>query len=39
LAVRQVRLTLDHTTRDGDGVIEVLTKVAVAAVAELYRGR
>ncbi|MDY3556357.1 transposase [Gemmata sp. JC717] len=44
LAVRRVRLTLDHPTRDGDGVIEVLTnlpaEVAVAsAVAELYRGR
>jgi hypothetical protein len=25
LAVRRVRLTLDHPTRDGDGVIEVLT--------------
>jgi len=37
-------LTLDHPTRDGDGVIEVLTdlpaEVATAAVvAELYRGR
>src|SRR5204863_4209321 len=44
LAVRRVRLTLDHPTRDGDRVIEVLTnlpaEVAVAAVvAELYRGR
>ncbi|VTT98803.1 transposase family protein : Transposase IS4 family protein OS=Cyanothece sp. (strain PCC 7822) GN=Cyan7822_1129 PE=4 SV=1 [Gemmataceae bacterium] len=44
LAVRRVRLTLDRPTRDGDGVIEVLTnlpaEVAVAAVvAELYRGR
>jgi hypothetical protein len=44
LAVRRVRLTLDHPTRDGDRVIEVLTNlpagVAVAAaVAELYRGR
>jgi hypothetical protein len=44
LAVRRVRLTLDAPTRDGDGVIEVLTnlptEVAVAsAVAELYRGR
>lgn len=44
LAVRRVRLTLDHPTRDGDGVIEVLTNLpaeaAVAAVvAELYRGR
>jgi len=44
LAVRRVRLTLDHPTRDGDGVIEVLTdlpaEVATAsAVAELYRGR
>jgi hypothetical protein len=43
LAVRRVRLTLDHPTRDGDGVIEVLTnlpaEVAAAAVAELYRGR
>lgn len=44
LAVRRVRLTLDHPTRDGDGVIEVLTnlpaKVATAsAVAELYRDR
>jgi hypothetical protein len=43
-AVRRVRLTLDTPTRDGDGVIEVLTnlpaEVAVAAVvAELYRGR
>jgi hypothetical protein len=42
LAVRRVRLTLDHPTRDG--VIEVLTdlpaEVATAsAVAELYRGR
>lgn len=44
LAVRRVRLTLDHPTRDGDGVIEVLTnlpaEVATASVvAELYRGR
>jgi len=44
LAVRRVRLTLDHPTRDGDGVLEVLTNLpaeaAVAAVvAELYRGR
>lgn len=44
MAVRRVRLTLDHPTRDGDGVIEVLTnlpaEVATAAVvAELYRGR
>jgi len=44
LAVRRVRLTLDHPTRDGDGVIEVPTnlsaEVAVASVvAELYRGR
>lgn len=44
LAVRRVRLTLDAPTRDGDGVVEVLTnlpaEVAVAAlVAELYRGR
>jgi len=44
LAVRRVRLTLDRPTRDGDGVIEVLTnlptEVATAArVAELYRGR
>lgn len=44
LAVRRVRLALDNPTRDGDGVIEVLTNlptaVAVAAaVAELYRGR
>jgi hypothetical protein len=44
LAVRRVRLTLDHPTRDGDGVIEVLTnlpaEVATAAVvAERYRGR
>jgi hypothetical protein len=42
-AVRRVRLTLDHPTRDGDGVIEVLTnlpaEVAAAVVAELYRGR
>jgi hypothetical protein len=27
LAVRRVRLTLDHPTRDGDGVIEVLTNL------------
>ncbi len=44
LAVRRVRLTLDKPTRDGDGVIEVLTNLpaeaAIAAVvAELYRGR
>jgi hypothetical protein len=44
LAVRRVRLTLDRPTRDGDGVIEVLTNlpagVATASVvAELYRGR
>lgn len=44
LAVRRVRLTLDHPTRDGDGVIEVLTDLpaevaTAAAVAELYRGR
>jgi Transposase DDE domain len=43
LAVRRVRLTLDHSTRDGDVVIEVLTnlpaEVAAATVAELYRGR
>lgn len=44
LAVRRVRLTLDHPTRDGDGAIEVLTnlpaEVAVAAAAAaLYRGR
>jgi hypothetical protein len=43
LAVRRVRLTLDRPTRDGDGVIEVLTnlpaEVAAATVAELYRGR
>jgi Transposase DDE domain len=44
VAVRRVRLTLDNPTRDGDGVIEVLTnlpaEVATAsAVAELYRGR
>lgn len=44
LAVRRVRLTLDNPTREGDGVIEVLTnlpaEVATAsAVAELYRGR
>jgi hypothetical protein len=42
-AVRRVRLTLDHPTRDGDGVIEVLTnlpaEVAAAAVVERYRGR
>ncbi|MBY0460993.1 MAG: hypothetical protein K2V38_27040 [Gemmataceae bacterium] len=39
-----MRLTLDHPTRDGDGVIEVLTnlpaEVAIAAVvAALYRDR
>lgn len=44
LVVRRVRLTLDNPTRDGDGVIDVLTnlpaEVATAsAVAELYRGR
>jgi len=44
LAVRRVRLTLDNLTRDGDGVIDVLTnlpaKLATAsAVSELYRGR
>jgi Transposase DDE domain len=44
LSVRRVRLTLDNPTRDGDGVIEILTnlpaEVARAAmVAELYRGR
>ncbi len=44
LAVRRVRLTLDHPTRDGDGVIEVLTNLpaesaTASAVAELYRGR
>lgn len=44
LAVRRVRLTLDTPTRDGDGVIEVLTNVpgeaaTASAVAELYRGR
>lgn len=44
LAVRRVRLTLDRPTRDGDGVIEVLTNLPAAvatasAVAELYRGR
>jgi hypothetical protein len=44
LAVRRVRLTLDRPTRDGDGVIEILTNLsaevaAAAAVAELYRGR
>jgi len=44
LAVRRVRLTLDRPTRDGDGVIEVLTNVpaevaTAARVAELYRGR
>ena len=44
LAVRRVRLTLDQPTRDGDGVIEVLTDLPAeaadaAAVAELYRGR
>jgi hypothetical protein len=44
LAVRRVRLTLDRPTRDGDGVIEVLTNLpaeaaTAAAVAELYRGR
>lgn len=44
LSVRRVRLTLDAPTRDGDGVIEVLTnlpaEVAIASVvAELYRGR
>jgi hypothetical protein len=44
LAVRRVRLTLDHPTRDGDGLIEILTnlpaEVATAAVvAQLYRMR
>ncbi|HUR55920.1 MAG TPA: transposase [Gemmataceae bacterium] len=44
LAVRRVRLTLDAPTRDGDGVIEVLTNLPAEAaiasvVAELYRGR
>ena len=44
LAVRRVRLTLDHPTRDGDGVLEVLTNLpaeaaTAAVVAELYRGR
>jgi hypothetical protein len=44
LAVRRVRLTLDNPTRDGDGVIDVLTNLpvevaAASAVAELYRGR
>lgn len=43
LAVRRVRLTLDRPTRDGDGVIEVLTnlpaRVAAGTVAEVYRGR
>ena len=41
LAVRRVRLTLDHPTRDG--VIEILTNLpaeaaTAAMVAELYRG-
>jgi hypothetical protein len=44
LAVRRVRLTLDRPTRDGDGVIEVLTNLpaetaTASVVAELYRGR
>ena len=44
LAARRVRLSLDRPTRDGDGVIEVLTNLpdgvaTAAAVAELYRGR
>ncbi|AMV25132.1 Transposase DDE domain protein [Gemmata sp. SH-PL17] len=44
LAVRRVRLTLDHPTRDGDEVIEVLTNLPARAatgarVVELYRGR
>lgn len=43
LAVRRVRLTLDEPTRDGDGVIEVLTnlpaEVSAAVTAETYRGR
>jgi hypothetical protein len=44
MAVRRVRLTLDRPTRDGDGVIEVLTNLPAAVatacvVAELYRGR
>ena len=43
-AVRRVRLTLDNPTRDGDGVIEVLTnlpaeRAAAPVVVELYRGR
>ena len=42
--VRRVRLTLDHPTRDGDGVTEVLTNLpaesaTASAVAALYRGR
>ena len=44
LPVRQVRLTRDRPTADGDGVIEILTNlpssVATAAVVvERYRGR
>jgi hypothetical protein len=43
LAVRRVRLTLDRPTRDGDGVIEVLTnlppEVNASAVVGLYRDR
>jgi hypothetical protein len=44
LPVRRVRLTLDTPTRDGDGVIEILTNLpaevaAASVVAELYRGR
>lgn len=44
LAVRRIRLVLDNPTRDGDGVIEVLTNLpaeaaTVAVIAELYRGR
>jgi hypothetical protein len=44
LPVRRVRLTLNHPTRDGDGVIEVLTNLpaevaSASVVAELYRGR
>lgn len=44
LAVRRVRRTLDQPTRNGDGVIEVLTNLpvevaAASVVAELYRGR
>lgn len=44
LAVRQIRLTLDHPTSDGDGVIEILTNLPVqvataAVVAQRYRER